>query len=296
MALALWEEYHTPETLQEALAILGRYGGAARVIAGGTDLVLQLRKKELGAAALVDLTRVAELRYIKEEEGLIKIGALTTHDELSNSTLLKEKAAVLAQAAASVGSPQIRKVGTVGGNIVNAQPAADTAVALLALDARVRIVGREGERVQPLSALYAGVGKSTVDPTREIVAEIAFAVPPAPAGSAFERLAKRKALALPILNAAAVVALDEDKKRCRWARIAVAPVAPVPWRAEAAEAELAGKELDEETIRRAAEAAAAQAQPRDSKLRGSAAYRKEMVKVLVARALRRAAQAGGAAL
>lgn len=296
MALALWQEYFIPETLPEALAILGRYGGAARVIAGGTDLILQLRKKEVGAAALVDLTRLAELRYIREEEGLIKIGALTTHDELANSGLLREKAAVLAQAAASVGSPQIRKVGTVGGNLVNAQPAADTAVALLALDAHVRIVGPEGEREQPLAALYAGVGQSTVDPTREIVAEIAFAIPSAPAGSAFERLAKRKALALPILNAAAVVALDEDKKRCRQVRIAVAPVAPAPWRAEAAEAELAGKELDEETIRRAAEAAAAQAQPRDSKLRGSAAYRKEMVKVLVARALRRAAQAGGASL
>jgi carbon-monoxide dehydrogenase medium subunit len=284
-----WENYIVTHSLNEALSVLACYDGEAQVVAGGTDLVLQLREKKQQVKALVDISGLTELKQIREVDGWLRVGALSTHTQITRSPLIRAKAAALAEAAASVGSAQIRNVGTVGGNVVNAQPAADTAIALLALDARVTVISRKGEIIRPLSALFRGVGQSAVDPTTEIVSEFLLPLSSGRTASSFKRLSRRKALSLPILNTAVSLELTSDLQRFSGVRIAAGPVAPVPWRAGDAEALLEGSPVSEKLIREACLLAADKATPRDS-LRGSAAYRREMVKVLVYRAIKAAVE------
>lgn len=285
----MFKAYFKPASLEEALSILDDYKGKARVIAGGTDLIIQLTNKEILVEALVDISHLKQLRYICEENGKIKIGACTTHTDLFESPLLHEKAPLLADAAGSVGSLQIRNVGTVGGNIINAQPAADTAVALMALNATVKVVSPSGEKETSLEELYSPGGGSTLNPCREILTEIAFApLLKDRAGGAFERLARRKAVALPIFNTSVVIWSEENQKTLTGARIVMGPVALVPFRAKKAEEALRGSFPERDSFLRAAQLAADEAKPRDSRFRGSAAYRKEVARVMVFRALTKA--------
>jgi carbon-monoxide dehydrogenase medium subunit len=285
-----WEEYLVPTSLEEALAILKERREQARVIAGGTDLIIQLKKKEVTARCLVDVTNLDELKGIVLEEGFIRIGACVTHQELASSGLIRERAAALAEGASQVGSPQIRHVGTVGGNIVNAQPAADTVVPLMALEAEVKVASLEDTRWDPLGGLCVGPGQCTVDSTAEILTSVRFRALGPNQGSAFERLAKRKALSLPILNAAAVVTLNGGGDTFQEVRLAVGPVGPTPSRALNAEQALRGAAVEAQTIAAALELAAQEAQPRSNPLRGSQDYRQEMVKVLLRRSVERAVQ------
>jgi len=285
----MFKAYFKPASLEEALSILEDYKGKARIIAGGTDLILQLMNKEILLEALVDISHLRQLRYIREENGQVKVGACSTHTDLCESPLLQEKVPLLSEAAGSVGSLQIRNVGTVGGNIINAQPAADTAVALMALNATVKVVSPSGEKQMPLEELYSPAGGSTLNPCREILTEIAFApLLKNKAGGAFERLARRKAVALPIFNTSVVIWSEENKKTLTQARIIMGPVALVPFRAKKAEEALRGCFPGRESFLRAAELAADEAKPRDSRFRGSAAYRKEAARVMVFRALTKA--------
>ncbi len=285
-----WEKYLFPASVDEALAILADHQGRARVIAGGTDLVPELKKKELQADCLVDISRLPELREITLEGDMLRIGACVTHQQLASSILISEKAAALAEGAAAVGSPQIRYMGTVGGNIVNAQPAADTAIPLLALGAEAEIASPQGTRVEPLEDLYVRPGHSTVDATSEILVALRFRALDSKEGSAFERLAKRRALALPILNAAAVAGLDEEGTEFVDVRFALGPVALTPFRPRKAEEALQGRPIKAEVIASALEIASQEAQPRSNPLRASREYRQEMVKVLLKRALERAVE------
>jgi CO/xanthine dehydrogenase FAD-binding subunit len=285
-----WEEYLTPTSLDEALAMLKEREGQARVIAGGTDLVIQLKKKEVTVKCLVDVTNLDELRSIEQKNGFIRVGACVTHQELASSDLIREQAAALAEGAARMGSPQIRNVGTVGGNIVNALPAADTVVPLMALDAEVDAVaaGGGGTRRDPLGDVCVGPRQCTVDSTAEILTGVWFRALGPGEGSAFERLAKRNALALPILNAAAVVSLENGGGAFKKVRLAVGPIGPTPARVFDAEESLRGAAVEPETIAAALELAAQEAQPRTNPVRGSREYRQEMVKVLLGRAIERA--------
>ncbi|SMB99504.1 carbon-monoxide dehydrogenase medium subunit [Thermanaeromonas toyohensis ToBE] len=280
--------YLFPHSVSECLEMLNTYEGA-RIIAGGTDLIIDIKKKRLQPRVLVDITRIPELNLIQEKEDTISLGAGVTHREAATSPLIREKLPALAQAASSVGSPQIRNVGTLAGNVVNAQPAADTAVALVALGAEAEIWGSQGKRRVAVEDLYEGVGRSKVDSTRELLGR--FLVPKWGEGeaSAFVRLSPRRALSLPILNVAVRVQIKDG----RWerARICVAPVAPQPFLCQEAAEALIGAKVSQEKIQEAAKIAAELAQPRDSLLRGSRAYRKEMVRVLVRRALETAIQA-----
>jgi carbon-monoxide dehydrogenase medium subunit len=285
-----WEEYLVPTSLDEALAMLKERRGQARVIAGGTDLIIQLKKKEVIAKCLVDVTNLDELKGIELEDGFIRIGACVTHQELASSSLIWERAAALAGGASQVGSPQIRNVGTVGGNIVNAQPAADTVVPLVALEAEVEVATATGTRREPLGGLCVGPGQCTVDATAEILTAVRFRALGPDQGSAFERLAKRKALALPILNTAAVVILNNGGDTFQEVRLAVGPVAPTPFRARKAEEALRGAAVEVQAIAAAMELAAQEAQPRSNPVRGSQEYRQEMVKVLLRRSIERAVQ------
>lgn len=293
-----WEEYLVPTSLEEALALLKERQGQARVIAGGTDLIIQLKKREVTARCLVDVTNLDELKGIELEacpegsrrNGFIRIGACVTHQELASSSLIRERAAALAEGASQVGSPQIRNMGTVGGNIVNAQPAADTVVPLMALEAEVEVASHEGVRRDPLGGLCVGPGQCTVDATTEILTAVRFRALGPNQGSAFERLAKRKALALPILNAAAVVTLNDGGDAFQDVRLAVGPIGPTPSRAFSAEEALRGAAIEAQAIAAAMELAAQEARPRSNPLRASAEYRQEMVKVLLRRSIERAVQ------
>ncbi|MGB9628416.1 MAG: FAD binding domain-containing protein, partial [Thermodesulfobacteriota bacterium] len=190
-----WERYFRPQTINEAIAILEEFQGQARIIAGGTDLLPQLRKRELELKALVDITRIPNLGEIKLEDGLIKIGALVTHSQITHSSLIKEKATALSEGASQVGSPQIRNLGTVVGNMVSGQPGADTAIPLLSLNAVVKIVSKGGERSIPLTEFFLDTGKTAVQSNKEIVTEIVFPALQEKETSVSLRLARRKALA-----------------------------------------------------------------------------------------------------
>jgi len=279
----MWQKYLFPATVQEALEMLAAHGGQARIIAGGTDLVLQSQRGQRAATVMVDVTRIPGLDGIEEREDHITIGCQVTHAQIAASPLIRQKAEVLALACGSVGGPQTRNVGTLVGNVVNALPAADGAVALFALDAEVEVADAEGRRWLPIAEMYAGVGECIIDPCVQMVTAIRFRPLTDGWASAYQRLANRKALALPILNTAVVVGLADGV--CSKVRIAVGPVAPTPFRACEAEAALLGQAPNAETLVRAARLAADAANPRDSVLRGSRDYRKAMVEVLVRRAL-----------
>jgi carbon-monoxide dehydrogenase medium subunit len=234
---------------------------------------------------LVDITRISGLDEIKLENGFIKIGALVTHSQVVQSPLIRERALALREGASQLGSPQIRNLGTVVGNIVNGQPGADTAIPLLALNAMVKVVSKEGERTSPLTEFFIDTGKTAVDSTREMVIEISF--PPLREGetSLSLRLARRKALALPILTISVFLSADLKRGRFNEVRIALGPVAPIPLRAKEAERILASAPMKDELIKEAVQKATLESNPRTSLLRGSEEYRKAMVANLLERSI-----------
>lgn len=278
------QAYLMPQTTEECLSELDRFAGRARLIAGGTDLMLRLKKKKYSPVALVDVTRIEQLRRLEVTGGKLIIGAAATHALLALHPEVRASMPVLSEACASVGSPQIRNIATVVGNVVSAQPAADAAVALVALGAQAEIVSAGSRRIEEVAQLYAGFGQSTVDSSSELVTRIIVKVPGPGSGTAFMRIAPRNALALPVINTAVVVHTTSDK--VTGARIAIGPVAARPFRPLKAESMLVGAAAsDKEAIKAVALAASQEANPRDSLLRGSAGYRRQLVKVLVERAL-----------
>lgn len=289
----MWQEYLYSETVREAVDLLTRWSGQARIIAGGTDLVLQLKRGERRAACLIDASRIEAMRGIRESDGAITIGAAVTHAEVAASPLLQAAVPVLALAASEVGSPEIRNVATIGGNVVNAQPAADTALALLVLGTEAEIVGAGGARWAPLLDLYRGAGVSAVDSTAELVTRFRFQAPVGQVGSAYRRLGKCKSIALPVLCAATLVRLEAGKILS--ASIGLGPVAPLPFRAMEAEDWIVGQPATAETVMQAAMLAQEEAQPRDSLLRCAREYREAMVGVLVKTTLEQAIAAANPA-
>jgi CO/xanthine dehydrogenase FAD-binding subunit len=279
-----WEEYLVPRSLDEALEMLDRYHGAARVIAGGTDIVPANRKGGT-CKVLIDITRIPGLNTIRLDGKTVMIGPLVTHTEVALSELIRKSGMALTEGASRLGSPQIRNIATVAGNILNAQPGADTLIPLLALDGSVTIHGRQSERCVPLAELFTGLGKTTIDSTKEIVTQISFTGLERWEASAAMRLAKRKTLVLPILTVAVVIGTDSSVKTFTKARIAVGPVATTPFRCKAAEEILVGSPVGEMVIKKAASDAAKAANPRSSLIRGTSEYRKAMVAVLVERGI-----------
>jgi len=287
----MWDAYLVASSIEDALGKLAQLGDSGRLIAGGTDLVLQAQRGQCLARAVVDVTRVQGLGEIREEDGYVVIGAAATHAEIAASPLIRTSAPLLSQACASIGGPQIRNVATLAGNVVNALPAADGAVALFALNAQVEVATLSRRAWVPIAELYRGVRECTLDPCAEMVTALRFRSLDASAGCAFQRLARRRALALPIVNAAVVVRVHEGTVSD--AHIAIGPVAPTPFRAAAAERVLIGSAPTAALAAQAAKLAARDAQPRSSLLRGTATYRTAMVEVLVRRALTTALRLNG---
>lgn len=281
-------DYITALTVEEALAALTSLRGEGRIIAGGTDLVIQLQRGERKVACLVDVTRIPGLDDIRRQDSYVIIGATATFAQIERSPLIRELAPLLSEAASWVGSPQIRNVGTLAGNVVNAQPAADGSIALLALDAEAEIANLTGRQWVPVANLFVSPGVSRVDASTEMITAFRFPVRAPREGSAFERLARRKALALPLINVAARVLLDASGEHVRDARITIGPVASVPFRAQQAEQALRGRAISAEAISEAVEAAVHESKPRSSLLRASKEYRRELIRTLTKRALTRA--------
>jgi CO/xanthine dehydrogenase FAD-binding subunit len=285
--MALWKEYHLPGSIDEAVALLARYQGGARVVAGGTDLILDLQQgNEPPVEALIDVTRIDGLNTIREENGFIVIGCGVTHNQIVESRLLHQQATCLVEASYVVGGPQVRNVATLGGNVAHALPAADGSTALNALDTEVEVAAFGGRRWIPFAQLFRGPGQSLIDSTREVLTAIRFKGTGEHETSAFARIMRPQGVALPIMNMAARLSVIDD--RIAELAIAVAPVAPKPFRATQAETFLKNKPATSESIEAAIEPLLDECHPRTSAHRATAEYRREMLPVLLRRTLGKA--------
>ncbi|MCL5961070.1 MAG: xanthine dehydrogenase family protein subunit M [Chloroflexi bacterium] len=281
-------EYRVPESLQEACSMLAEYGSRAKVLAGGSDLLVKMKNGLMKPEFLVSLKNCDELKGIRYEAGRgVVIGARSTHNEVMDSQVLQERYLSVCEAAHSMAAYQVRNLGTIGGNLVNAVPSADMPPILVALDARVRIVGRGRERTIPLEDFFLGPGKVVLEGD-EIVTEIIIPDQPA-TGSNYIKFGLRKAGALAVAGVATSVAVGGDVMND--VRIVLGAVAPVPLRAREAESVLRGQKISQELIDQAGKVAAEESKPIND-IRGSAEYRRNLVEVLTRRSLRAAIDKG----
>ena len=281
--MKMWQNYIMAGSLEEAVSALAEWGEQGRIIAGGTDLILEIqREMRPEITTIIDVTKIPGLEEIYEDAtGRIHIGPLATHHHVVASDLIREKAYVLTQACWGVGSPQLRNRGTVVGNLVTASPANDTISPLMALDAKVALLSTRGERIIPLSDFYTGVRKTVMEPD-ELVTDIFFDAPGKESRSYFTRMILRKAVAISVTNTSIVLRWVEGKVYD--VNITLGAAAPTIIHADAAEQFLEGNILTDETIAEACQLAAEAGRP-ISDLRGSAEYRKYMLGVLVKRGL-----------
>lgn len=279
----MWQSYLSPTSLDEAISLLGRQAPAARIVAGATDLILELeRGVRTGIDALIDITRLNGLDGVSlGNDGWVHMGPLVTHNLAAGSPLIAERAFPLARACWEVGAPQIRNRGTIAGNLITASPANDSITPLMALDAKVTLRSASGERVVPLSEFYTGVRKTVMAPD-EVLAGIAFRPLSTGDRGTFVKLALRRAQAISVVNVAVVLRFRGPE--VAEARVALGAVAPTIIRAAEAEATLVGGRLTRGIMEEAARQAASAARPIDD-LRASAEYRSEMVRVCTLRAL-----------
>lgn len=283
----MWQAYHSVSSVPEALALLDEHGASARIVAGGTDLIIEM---ERGAhpqlEALVDITRVPGLDRIRQEDDAIVLGPLVTHNHVVGSDLIRRRALPLAQASWEVGAPQIRNRATIAGNLITASPANDTITPLIALGAQVTLLSVDGERTLNLEDFYSGF-RQTVLRSNELLRCIRIPPLREDQRGVFLKLGLRRAQAISVVDAAAVIGRDADGIVTD-ARIALGSVAATIVRVPAAENTLIGKGLSSDTMAECGRLASSAVRPIDD-VRGSAEYRSEMVKILVTRALRKLA-------
>ena len=282
MAVVTRFEYHEPESIAQAVDLATRHGDAMRFLAGGTDLIVQMRRGKQGPRHVVSLDRVPGLADIGANGG-VTLGARVTHRAIERHPGLQGHLRALVEGARVVGGHQIRNVGTVGGNVVNASPAADVVPPLLVLDAAVTVLGADGERVLPLDGFATGPGRTVRHP-HELLTRIAVPAPPARSATAFLKAGRRRAMEISLVCVAVRVTLDAALERCVEARIALGAVAPTALRARAAERALEGQVAGGDAFARAGRLAAEATAP-ISDVRASAAFRRHLVATLVPRAL-----------
>jgi carbon-monoxide dehydrogenase medium subunit len=293
----MWHDYYSVTSIDEALQILAERGERARIVAGGTDLILELERGiSKGIDTLIDITRVPYLEEIvMDEDDVIHLGPMVTHNHCVASKLIVEHAFPLAQAAWEVGAPQIRNRGTVAGNLITASPANDTITPLMALGASIRLASLRGERIVPLSEFYTGVRRNVMQPD-EMLVDISFPGMRSNQRGIFIKLGLRRAQAIAVVNVAILLTFGQKSGLTGplgpsaadfldSAVITLGAVAPKIIHARNSEVYLKGLELSDTTIDHAATLAMQASQPIDD-IRGSAAYRTEMVRVCVSRGLR----------
>jgi len=272
----LWQEFRQPISISEAIEDLINAPAPVVPIAGGTDLLLEMRQGRHEAAnTLIDLTSVPEMNVIEKRGDSLYIGACVPVSQILASTLVNNNAEALIEACDLIAGPQVRNTATLGGNVAHALPAADGTIALAALGASAEIANRDGLRKLPFLELFLGPGKSAIDKTSELIA--GFYIPLSHKGqaSAFKRIMRPQGVALPILNCA--VWLDGDERTVKDIRIAIGPGGPTPFRATVAELLMKNKKLDEELIREAVKKVLEQGSFRTSPRRATSEYRKHVV-------------------
>jgi aerobic carbon-monoxide dehydrogenase medium subunit len=282
-------DYHSPSSLEEALALLAQHGEAAKVLSGGMSLLPVLKLRLGSFAHLVDIGRIPGLEYVKEDGGFLKIGAGTRQATLERSDLVRAKCAVLADAVPLIADPLVRNRGTVGGNVANGDPGNDEPAVMIAVGATIVARGSKGERMIPANQFYKDFYTTALAPG-EILTELRVPLPPARTGSAYVKL-KRKVGDFAAAAAAVQVTLGANGSVER-ASIALTNAGPTPIEASDAARSLLGKTPDEKAIAEAAKLAAAKTAPSADR-RGSVEYKKEMARVMVTRALRKAVERAG---
>jgi len=277
-------EYHTPGSIKEATALLARLGDDAKVLSGGHSLIPLMKLRLSSPRHVVDINGIGGLDGVREADGFLRIGALTRESDLEESEVVRTRYPLLHDTCKVIADPLVRNLATVGGNLAHADPANDHPATMLALGAEVVAVGTKGERTIPITAFFTGPFATALRPD-EILVEIRIPTPPARSGGAYLKL-ERKVGDFATAAVAVHIVLSAGGT-CDQVGIGLTNVGLTPIKATQAEAALKGKRPDAATIKQAAELAAAAAQPSDD-LRGSAEYKKDLVRVLTARALRRA--------
>ncbi len=276
-------EYVIPKTINSALGALLSANGNGCIVAGGTDVVIEIEEGKRKPEKIVDIMNIPELKKIIIDDNNLVIGAGVTLTEIVQSTLIKKYFPSLSKGCSVIGSLQIQNTATLIGNIVSGQPAADGAMALAPLNPLFKIVNLTGKRYLSMSEMYSGFGKSAVDYSREIVTEVRIPLMEMNEAAAFYRLSMRDNLSLPMLNTAAIVKIENEK--FIWARITMGPVGVGPIHAVEAENWLAGKEVTMENLTVAGKLALENAKPRSNPLRGSKEYREQTLPIIVRRVL-----------
>jgi carbon-monoxide dehydrogenase medium subunit len=283
-------EYHAPVSIAEATELLATLGDDAKVLSGGQSLIPLMKLRLATPTHLVDINGIRELAYVREVDGFLRIGALTRESDLEESEVVRTRYPLLFDTCRVIADPLVRNLATVGGNLAHGDPANDHPAAMLALGAEVVAVGARGERRIPVSSFFTGPFATALAPD-EILVEIRVPSPGPRSGGAYLKL-ERKVGDFATAAVAAQLTLGADGT-CERAGIGLTNVGATPIKAESVEAALSGKRLDDGTIKRASELAAQVAQPSED-LRGSVEYKKDLVRVLAARALRKAAERASA--
>lgn len=286
--MTCWSRYYTPVSIGEALNLLAQHQGAARIIGGGTDLLLEIQQGHRPPVeALVDLSRAEGLGAIREEDGWLVVGAAVTHSQIVRHPAIRAHGTCLAESCGVIGGPQVRNVATLAGNIAHALPAGDGTLGLLALGGEAQVASLEGTLWHPLHELYRGPGESSVDPTRMLISAMRFRPTGTGEGSAFRRVMRPQGVALPIIGMAARVELAGDTIES--ARVVLGPAGSVPFVAGKTMAFLKGKTAEDSTYRAAADVALEEAHLRTSKHRATDEYRRLMISGELPRTLAKAA-------
>lgn len=290
--------YHAPRTLREAISILSKANGNGRALAGGTDLIAQLKEGRKSATVLVDVKGIPELNRLefRPRRGL-RIGAAVPCSTIAAHPDVQESYPAVAFSCSLVGSIQIQNRASIGGNICNAAPSADTIPALICLGAKAVIAGPSGKREVPLEELFLGPGRTVLAPG-ELLSEVIIPTPPGSSACVYQRFTPREEMDIAVVGVGSFVVLAPNERasggrKCKEAKIALGATAPTPVRAKEAEAFLSGRIIDDSAINEAGELAVLSAKP-ITDVRGSAEYRKELVKVLTRRTLKACLNALGA--
>ena len=279
-------DYHTATSVDEAIALLQQYGEDAKLLAGGHSLIPTMKLRLAQPAHLVDLGKISGLSYIREENGAVAVGAMTTYTTILGSDVLAHHFALLPEGTKVIGDPQVRNRGTIGGSTAHSDPAADMPGIVLALKADIIVQGAKGARTIKADDFFTGMFETALQPD-EIITELRFAIPPAKTGSAYMKL-ENKASHYAVAGCAAVVSLDSDGT-CSAASVVITGASVMATRAKAIESALVGKKLDESTVAEAASHAADGLELVED-IHGSKAYRGQMTAVMARRAILKAAE------
>lgn len=289
MTRICWNKYHTPTSIDEAIQLLEHYQGRARMVGGGTDLLLEIQQGLSPAVeALVDTSRISELDRITDEDGFIVIGCAVTHTQIVNDKRITRHGTCLVESCGVIGGPQVRNVATLAGNVAHALPAGDGSIGLLALDGEVEMVDSCGSRWMPLQQVFLGPGKSAIDPHHAILTRLRFRPTALAEGSAFTRIMRPQGVALPMFSMASRLLLHNNTISA--ARVSLGPAGPIPYLAEEAMGVLKGGTAGSELFEQAAQAVLASVPLRTSKYRATREYRAEMIRTHLPLILTRAAE------